>query len=219
MRMILIGPPGSGKGTQAHWISQRYSIPHISTGDMLRKAIQNNLPLSLSAKQLIDQGKLVPDATMIKVLNSRLAEPDCDTGFVLDGFPRTLPQAVMLKTTQKSPIDSIVELVVPNATIIKRFSGRRIHPTSGRIYHTDYQPPRMADQDDLTGEPLVQRTDDQPAIIQKRLTIYETQIKPLKSFYQAWINTQDPFAPQWFSVAADIPISQLRNQLAQFIDA
>lgn len=183
MRLILLGPPGVGKGTQAKFIAEKYRIPHISTGDIFRAAIQQETALGKQVKSIVTEGKLVPDEVTIELVKERLKQPDCQKGFLLDGFPRTVEQAQALaKITQ---LDAVLDIDVPQQEIIKRLTGRRIHPASGRIYHIDYQPPRTAGKDDITGEDLIQRPDDTEETVLRRLQVYEQQTSPLRSYYQA----------------------------------
>jgi len=181
MRLILLGAPGAGKGTQAKLIAEQYAIPQISTGDLLRDAILKGTHLGKEVKQIVESGQLVPDPLMIKLVEERLSQPDCKNGYLLDGFPRTVQQAEAL--AQITPIDFVIDIDVPEEEIIKRLSGRRIHPASGRTYHIHYNPPKNKDYDDVTGEALIQRPDDQEEIIRKRLTVYQTQTSPLRDFY------------------------------------
>lgn len=183
MRIILLGAPGAGKGTQAQSIMQKYGIPQISTGDMLRAAVKAGTELGLAAKKIMDAGGLVSDDIIIGLVKDRIAQPDCAKGFLFDGFPRTIPQAQAMIDAGVT-IDHVVEIDVPDAEIIERLSGRRVHPGSGRVYHVKYNPPKVAGKDDVTGEDLVQRDDDQVDTIRKRLDIYHTQTKQLVDFYQ-----------------------------------
>ena len=182
MRLVLLGCPGVGKGTQAKFIKERYHIAQISTGDMLRAAINAGTPLGLQVKQIMDEGRLVSDDIMIALVKSRVQEPDCTNGFLLDGFPRTIPQAEALHDNHIH-LDFVVEIKVPDEELIKRLSGRRVHPGSGRVYHLEYNPPKMSDKDDITGEPLVQRPDDHEETIRKRLAVYHQQTEPLVQYY------------------------------------
>lgn len=182
MRLILLGPPGAGKGTQAQFICQTLHIPQISTGDMLRQAIAARTPLGQKAKLYIDRGELVPDEIIIDLVMQRLRQPDCNQGYLLDGFPRTLSQAKALEENQVS-LDSVVEIRVPDEEIIRRLSGRRVHPASGRTYHVEFNPPKNAGLDDVTGEPLIQREDDQETTIRRRLQVYHQQTRPLVDYY------------------------------------
>lgn len=183
MRLILLGAPGVGKGTQAQFITEAYGIPQISTGDMLRQAIAAETPLGLEVKGVMDRGELVTDEIIVNLVKERLAQPDCEQGFLFDGFPRTIPQA---EAVEKAGIalDHVVEIQADEAEIIRRLSGRRVHPGSGRTYHTVYQPPQQEGIDDETGEALVQRDDDQEETVRERLRVYQEQTAPLVSFYQ-----------------------------------
>lgn len=182
MRIILLGPPGSGKGTQAQYLCERYGIAKISTGDMLRQNVAENTPLGMSAKHIMDSGQLVPDDIIINMVQERIKRPDCKNGFLFDGFPRTVKQAEAL-TNSNISIDAIIEIEVSDEEIINRLSGRRVHVGSGRVYHIIHQPPERADKDDLTGEPLIQRDDDKPDTIKKRLEIYRVQTHPITAYY------------------------------------
>ena len=196
MRLILLGPPGAGKGTQAAFIKDHFRIPQISTGDMLRAAIKAGTPIGIAAKQVMDAGKLVSDDIIIGLVKDRLREPDCASGYLFDGFPRTIPQADAMKAAGAA-IDFVLEIDVDDREIIQRMSGRRVHPGSGRSYHVRFNPPKVADRDDLTGEPLVQRDDDQEETVRKRLDVYRAQTRPLVAYYQGWAATRDPDAPQY----------------------
>ncbi len=182
MRVILLGAPGSGKGTQAQAITEKFGIPQISTGDMLRAAVRAGSPLGVAAKEIMDAGLLVSDDLILGLIEERIQAEDCRNGFLLDGFPRTIAQADGLEQLG-IPIDHVIEIAVDDEEIVKRMSGRRIHPASGRIYHIVFNPPRMADRDDVTGEPLIQREDDTEATVRKRLAIYHEQTKPLVAYY------------------------------------
>jgi len=183
MRLVLLGCPGAGKGTQAAFIKEGFHIPQISTGDMLRAAIKAGTPLGLEVKKIVDAGQLVSDDIMISLVKDRITQADCVRGFLLDGFPRTIPQAEALRENGIH-LDYVIEIGVPDAELIKRLSGRRIHPASGRIYHNLYSPPRVLDQDDVTGEPLIQRPDDQEDTIRNRLVVYHKQTEPLINYYK-----------------------------------
>ena len=195
MRLILLGPPGAGKGTQAGFIRDAYGIPQISTGDMLRAAVKAGTPLGLAAKKVMDSGALVSDDIIIGLVKERLKEADCSAGYLFDGFPRTLPQADAMKDAAVA-LDYVLEIAVPDAAIIERMSGRRVHPASGRTYHLKYNPPRVADCDDVTGEPLIQRDDDREETVQKRLAVYHSQTEPLIVYYANWAASGDPRAPK-----------------------
>jgi adenylate kinase len=195
MRLILLGAPGAGKGTQAGVICKKYGIPQISTGDMLRAAVKAGSPLGLAAKQIMDSGALVSDDIIIGLVKERIAMPDCAHGFLFDGFPRTIPQAQAMKDAGIQ-IDYVVEIDVADGEIVKRMSGRRVHLTSGRTYHVVFNPPKFAGKDDVTGEELVQRPDDAEETVIKRLTVYHDQTKPLVEYYTAWQKSGDAKAPK-----------------------
>lgn len=196
MRLILLGAPGAGKGTQAAFICQRYGIPQISTGDMLRAAVKAGTPLGLAAKQVMDAGGLVSDEIIIGLVKERIQQADCAKGFLFDGFPRTIPQADAMKAAGVK-LDLVLEIDVPGEAIIERMSGRRSHPASGRTYHVKFNPPKVAGQDDVTGEPLVQRDDDKEETVRKRLEVYQAQTRPLVDYYSAWAATGDTAAPRY----------------------
>ena len=199
MRLILLGPPGAGKGTQAGYIKAAYGIPQISTGDMLRAAVKAGTPLGLAAKKVMDSGALVSDDIIIGLVRERLREPDCRTGYLFDGFPRTIPQADALRNAPV-PIDVVLEIAVPDEAIVERMSGRRVHPASGRSYHVRFHPPKAAGRDDVTGEPLIQRDDDREEIVRKRLDVYHAQTAPLVAYYRDWAATGDARAPRYRKV-------------------
>jgi adenylate kinase len=184
MRLILLGPPGAGKGTQAQFIREKFGIPQISTGDMLRAAIKAGTPLGREAKKVMDAGRLVSDDIIIGLVKERLKQPDCARGYLFDGFPRTIPQADALKT-EGMALDYVLEIDVPDDEIITRMSGRRVHPGSGRVYHVKFNPPQVADRDDDTGEPLILRDDDRPETVKHRLEVYRKQTRPLVEYYKA----------------------------------
>jgi len=190
MRIILLGAPGAGKGTQAQILKDKFNIPQISTGDMLRSAIKANTKLGLEAKQFMDSGALVPDQLIIELVKERIQNEDCKPGFLLDGFPRTIPQAEAMKQASIS-IDIVIEIDVPDNVIVERLSGRRTHLASGRIYHIQNNPPKIEDKDDITGEPLVQRDDDKKETILKRLDVYHSQTKPLIDYYSKWAASEN----------------------------
>ena len=183
MRLILLGPPGAGKGTQAQFIREKFGIPQISTGDMLRAAVKAGTPLGVAAKKVMDAGQLVSDDIIIGLVKERLKEADCKRGYLFDGFPRTIPQAEALRTAGIA-IDHVLEIDVPDEEIIVRMSGRRVHPASGRVYHLQFNPPKVAGKDDATGEPLVQRDDDREETVRKRLDVYRAQTRPLVDYYK-----------------------------------
>ena len=195
MRLILLGPPGAGKGTQAAFICETYRIPQISTGDMLRAAVKAGTPLGLAAKNVMDAGSLVSDEIIIGLVDERLKRADCANGYLFDGFPRTIPQAEALKAAGVA-LDCVLEIVVPDAAIIERMGGRRVHLASGRTYHVKYNPPKVPDRDDLTGEPLIQREDDREDTVRKRLGVYHAQTEPLIAYYAQWSASGDPRAPR-----------------------
>ena len=194
MRLILLGPPGAGKGTQAGFITQAYGIPQVSTGDMLRAAIAAGTSVGRAAKAVMDSGALVSDDIIIALVKDRLKAPDCAKGYLFDGFPRTIPQADAMRSTGV-PIDHVVEIDVPDAAIIERMSGRRVHVASGRTYHVLYNPPKVPGKDDVTGEDLVQRPDDREDTVRKRLEVYRAQTKPLIAYYEKWAESGDTRAP------------------------
>jgi adenylate kinase len=199
MRLILLGPPGAGKGTQAGFIRDAYGIPQISTGDMLRTAVKAGTPLGLAARQVMDAGVLVSDDIIIGLVNDRLREPDCVNGYLFDGFPRTIPQAEALRA-EGVPLDYVLEIAVPDAAIVERMSGRRCHVASGRTYHLKYNPPKDDERDDVTGEPLIQREDDREDTVKKRLAVYHAQTEPLLAYYARWAATGEPRAPKLLKV-------------------
>jgi adenylate kinase len=199
MRLVLLGPPGAGKGTQAGFIRDAYGIPQISTGDMLRAAVKAGTPLGLAAKKVMDAGGLVSDDIIVGLVKDRLREPDCRSGYLFDGFPRTIPQADALRDAGVA-LDYVLEIDVPDAAIVERMSGRRVHPASGRTYHVKYNPPKVADRDDVTGEPLIQREDDREETVRKRLAVYHEQTEPLIVYYEEWAAAGDPQAPKYRKV-------------------
>ena len=195
MRLILLGPPGAGKGTQAKFICEKYGIPQISTGDMLRAAIKAGTPLGIEAKQVIDRGGLVSDDTIINLVKERLKQADCQIGYLFDGFPRTIPQAEAIRAAGVA-LDAVLQIDVADAEIVERMSGRRVHLASGRTYHIKFNPPKVEGLDDLTGEPLVQRDDDSRETVLKRLEVYHAQTQPLVDYYTRWKASADPAAPR-----------------------
>ena len=199
MRIILLGAPGAGKGTQATFIKEHFDIPQISTGDMLRAAVKARTPLGLKAKSFMDSGGLVPDAVIIGLVTERIKEADCKNGFLFDGFPRTIPQADAMKDAGVD-IDYVVEIDVPDSAIVERMSGRRSHAPSGRTYHVTFNPPKVAGKDDVTGEDLVQRVDDQEETVKKRLNVYHDQTKPLIDYYVNWASSGEEKAPKHVKV-------------------
>jgi adenylate kinase len=196
MRLILLGAPGAGKGTQAAFICQKYGIPQISTGDMLRAAVKAGTPLGLAARKVMDSGALVGDDIIIGLVKERLAQPDCAKGFLFDGFPRTIPQADAMKAAGVK-LDYVLEIDVPFEAIIERMSGRRSHTASGRTYHVKFNPPKTPGVDDVTGEPLIQREDDKEETVKKRLEVYEAQTRPLVEYYSTWAKADPVNAPKY----------------------
>jgi len=211
MRLILLGPPGAGKGTQATFICQRFGVPQISTGDMLRAAIRAGTPLGLEAKKVMDAGKLVSDEIILGLIVERLKQPDCAKGFLFDGFPRTIPQAEAMKTAAVA-IDYVLEIDVPDSDIVTRMSGRRVHLASGRTYHIKFNPPKVDGKDNETGEPLIQRDDDQEATVLKRLEVYHSQTKPLVDFYSKWAATGDAKAPKYRKISGQGKVEEIRDR-------
>ena len=199
MRLILLGAPGAGKGTQATFICQKYGIPQISTGDMLRAAVKAGTPLGVEAKKIMDSGGLVGDELIINLVKDRLAQPDCANGFLFDGFPRTLPQADAMKAAGVK-LDYVLEIDVPFDAIIERMSGRRSHPASGRVYHVKFNPPKAEGKDDVTGEPLIQRADDLEETVKKRLDVYSAQTRPLVAYYASWASAEPAAAPKYCAI-------------------
>jgi len=195
MRLILLGAPGAGKGTQAAFLCQKFGIPQISTGDMLRAAVKAGTPLGVAAKKVMDSGGLVSDDIIIGLVKERIAQPDCANGFLFDGFPRTIPQADAMKNAGVK-IDAVLEIDVPHEAIIERMSGRRVHVASGRTYHVKFNPPKTPGKDDVTGEELIQREDDKEETVKKRLDVYQQQTRPLVDYYAGWSATGDAQAPR-----------------------
>jgi adenylate kinase len=212
MRLILLGPPGAGKGTQAAFVRDQFAIPQISTGDMLRAAVKAGTPLGLAAKKVMDAGQLVSDDIIIGLVKERLRQPDCAAGYLFDGFPRTIPQAEALRAASV-PIDCVLEIDVPDDEIVARMSGRRVHPASGRTYHVAYNAPRVAGRDDLTGEPLVQRDDDREETVKKRLDVYRAQTRPLVDYYGRWAASGDARAPQYRKISGLGPVETVRARV------
>jgi len=217
MRLILLGGPGAGKGTQANYIKERYQIPQISTGDMLRAAVKAGTELGKKAKEIMDAGGLVSDDVIIGLVKERIKEPDCKQGFLFDGFPRTIPQADAMKNAGV-PIDAVVEIDVPDAEIIKRMSGRRVHLASGRTYHVVFNPPKVEGKDDETGEPLIQRDDDQEETVKKRLDVYHAQTEPLVAYYKQWAQSGAADAPKHIRVEGVGKVEGIRDQIFQALD-
>ena len=209
MRVILLGAPGAGKGTQAHYICEKYDIPQISTGDMLRAAVKAETELGLKAKKVMDAGGLVPDEVIIGLVKDRITQADCANGFLFDGFPRTIPQAEAMVTAGVS-IDHVVEIVVVDEEIVTRLSGRRVHPGSGRVYHVSFNPPEKEGVDDVTGQPLVQRDDDSVETVRKRLQVYHDQTSPLVDFYQ---NMESDGAPSYHRIDGIGSVDSIRDSV------
>jgi adenylate kinase len=212
MRIILLGPPGAGKGTQARFLTEAFGIPQISTGDMLRREIKAGTALGIEAKKYMDAGALVPDDVVIRMVASRTREPDCANGYLFDGFPRTIPQAEAMKTTGLR-IDYVLQIDVPDAEIVNRISGRRVHIASGRTYHVAFHPPKVAGKDDVTGDPLIQRDDDREEAVKKRITEYHAKTKPLVDYYQRWAATGDAHAPGYIKVEGIGGVDRIREQI------
>ena len=217
MRLILLGGPGAGKGTQANYIKERYQIPQISTGDMLRAAVKAGTELGKKAKQVMDAGGLVPDDIIIGLVKERIKEADCQKGFLFDGFPRTIPQADAMKEAGV-PIDAVVEIDVPDGEIIKRMSGRRVHLASGRTYHVVFNPPKVEGKDDVTGEPLIQRDDDKEETVKKRLDVYHAQTEPLVDYYKKWAASGKAGAPKHIRIEGVGKVEQIRDQIFNACD-
>lgn len=211
MRLILLGPPGAGKGTQASYIKEKFSIPQISTGDMLRAAVKAGTALGLAAKKVMDAGGLVSDDIIIGLVQERLKDGDCQAGYLFDGFPRTIPQAEAMRNSGVA-IDFVLEIDVPSEEIITRMSGRRVHPASGRSYHIQFNPPKVADHDDVTGEPLIQRDDDREETVRKRLEVYQAQTRPLVDYYSAWAAQGGAGAPQYRCIAGTGAVEAIRER-------
>jgi adenylate kinase len=200
MRLILLGPPGAGKGTQAQRLVAKHGLVQLSTGDMLRAAVKAGTPLGLAAKKVMDAGNLVSDDIIIGLVKERIAQADCANGFLFDGFPRTIPQAEAMKNAGVK-LDAVLEIDVPDEAIIERMSGRRTHPASGRSYHIKFNPPKVSGKDDVTGEPLIQRDDDQEETVRNRLDVYKRQTRPLVDYYSAWAAKGDADAPRYSKIS------------------
>lgn len=212
MRLILLGGPGAGKGTQAKYITEKYNIPQISTGDMLRAAVKAGTPLGLEAKKIMDAGGLVSDDIIIGLVKDRIAESDCANGFLFDGFPRTIPQADAMKAAGVK-LDCVVEIAVDDEEIIKRMSGRRVHVASGRTYHVMFNPPKVEGKDDETGEELIQRADDAEDTVRHRLTVYHDQTEPLIEYYSAWSKNGEAGAPKYVRIQGVGTVDQIRDNI------
>lgn len=211
MRLILLGAPGAGKGTQAAFIKEKFGIPQISTGDMLRAAVKAGTPLGVEAKKVMDAGGLVSDEIIINLVKERLKEADCAKGYLFDGFPRTIPQAEAMKDAGVK-IDFVLEIDVPHSEIIERMSGRRVHQASGRTYHIKFNPPKVEGKDDQTGEELIQRDDDKEETVRKRLDVYESQTRPLVDYYGDWAKTGDSMAPQYRKIAGVGSVEDIKTR-------
>ena len=211
MRLILLGPPGAGKGTQAGYITDAHGIPQISTGDMLRAAVKAGTPIGLAAKKIMDGGALVSDDIIVSLVKERLKEPDCAKGYLFDGFPRTIPQADAMKEAGVA-IDYVLEIDVPDAAIVERMSGRRAHLPSGRTYHVKFNPPKVAGKDDVTGEDLVQRDDDKEETVKKRLDVYHSQTKALVDYYGKWAAGGQPGAPKYRKIDGMGKVEDIRDR-------
>ncbi|HEY0563900.1 MAG TPA: adenylate kinase [Methylophilus sp.] len=212
MRLILLGAPGAGKGTQATFIKEKFNIPQISTGDMLRAAVKAGTQLGLEAKKFMDAGGLVPDEVIIGLVKERIKDADCQAGFLFDGFPRTIPQAEAMKQAGVE-IDYVVEIDVPDEAIVERMSGRRSHPASGRTYHVKFNPPKVTGKDDITGEDLVQRDDDKEEVVKNRLNVYHAQTKQLVGYYSDWANSGVGGAPQYVRVNGIGDMNKIRDEI------
>lgn len=218
MRIILLGAPGAGKGTQAQFLKDKYDIPQISTGDMLRAAVKAGTEMGLAAKKKMDAGELVSDDIIIGIVKERVKETDCENGYLLDGFPRTIPQADAMRENGID-VDFVVEIDVDNAEIVKRLSGRRVHPASGRVYHVTYNPPQVEGKDDVTGEDLIQRDDDQEDTILHRLNVYQDQTRPLVDYYSKWAKDDAEAAPQYVRVAGVGSVEDIRDAVFAGLEA
>jgi adenylate kinase len=211
MRLILLGAPGAGKGTQANFIKEKYNIPQISTGDMLRAAVKAGTPLGIEAKKVMDAGGLVSDDIIIGLVKDRLKQADCAQGYLFDGFPRTIPQADAMKEAGVG-IDYVLEIDVPDEAIVERMSGRRVHQPSGRTYHVKFNPPKVAGRDDVTGEELIQRDDDKEETVKKRLAVYHDQTEVLVGYYNKWAASGQPGAPKYRKIAGLGPVETIREK-------
>ena len=218
MRLILLGGPGAGKGTQANYIKERYGIPQISTGDMLRAHVKAGTELGIAAKKIMDAGGLVSDDIIIGMVKERLTQDDCKNGYLFDGFPRTIPQAEAMKAAGV-PLDAVVEIDVPDAEIIKRMSGRRVHVASGPTYHVVFNPPKTAGKDDVTGEDLIQRDDDKEETVKKRLDIYHAQTEPLVQYYGDWGKSGEAGAPKYYKIAGVGSVDGIRDNCFAALDS
>jgi adenylate kinase len=211
MRLILLGPPGAGKGTQATFICKQFGIPQISTGDMLRAAVKAGTPLGVMAKKVMDSGALVGDDIIIGLVKERITQPDCANGFLFDGFPRTIPQADAMKAAGVK-LDIVLEIDVPDESIIERMSGRRVHVASGRTYHVKFNPPKVAGKDDVTGEELIQRADDEEATVRNRLQVYKDQTRPLVAYYSDWAASGVKDAPRYRKISGTGTVDEITSR-------
>lgn len=212
MRLILLGGPGAGKGTQANYIRERFQIPQISTGDMLRAAVKAGTELGRKAKEFMDSGKLVPDDVIIGLVKERIKQPDCEKGFLFDGFPRTIPQADAMRDAGVA-IDAVVDIDVPDEEIIKRLGGRRVHLSSGRTYHVSFNPPKEEGKDDVTGEALIQRDDDKESTVRSRLETYHAQTEPLIDYYREWASSGEAGAPKYIRVEGVGGVEEIKDRV------
>ncbi|MCA1772811.1 MAG: adenylate kinase [Halomonas sp.] len=217
MRLILLGAPGAGKGTQAQFICERYNIPQISTGDMLRTAIKEGSELGLKVKEIMNSGGLVSDDIIIDLVKERISQPDCENGFLFDGFPRTIPQADAMKDGGVK-LDHVLEIAVPDEEIVTRMAGRRVHPESGRVYHVEHNPPKEPGKDDVTGEALIQREDDQESTVRNRLAVYHEQTAPLVNYYQQWAQQDPEAAPQCHRVEGVGSVDDITRQVTKALN-
>jgi adenylate kinase len=218
MRILLLGLPGAGKGTQAQFLTRKYGIPQISTGDMLRAAINSGSALGREAKDYMDRGALVPDPLVIELVKERVKQPDAAKGFIIDGFPRNLAQAEALRQAGLD-IDHVIDFEVDDDEILRRMSGRRVHPGSGRTYHIDFNPPKVTGKDDVTGEPLVQRPDDNEATVKTRIETYHQQTKPLVKYYLDWASSGDTRAPRYQNINGQGPVEEIRDRIFAALDS
>jgi len=218
MRLILLGPPGAGKGTQAAFIKEKFNIPQISTGDMLRAAVKEGTPLGLAAKKVMDAGGLVSDDIIIGLVKDRLTHDDCGKGYLFDGFPRTIPQAEAMKEAGVT-IDYVLEIDVPDEAIVERMSGRRVHNASGRTYHVKFNPPKVAGKDDVTGEDLIQRDDDREETVTKRLTVYHDQTVQLVGYYNGWAASGQSGAPAYRKISGIGAVDEIRDRALAALSA
>ncbi|CAM3931585.1 adenylate kinase [Vreelandella rituensis] len=214
MRLILLGAPGAGKGTQAQFICEQFKIPQISTGDMLRAAVKEGSELGLKVKEIMNSGGLVSDDLIIDLVKERISQPDCENGFLLDGFPRTIPQAEAMKDAGVK-IDHVLEIAVSDEEIVSRLAGRRVHPASGRVYHVEHNPPKESGKDDVTGEALIQREDDQESTVRHRLAVYHDQTAPLVDYYQQWAKEDPQAAPEYHRVEGTGSVDEITGQVLE----